>query len=241
MNVGFDYQPDFPSHLIRDECTVPIPQDKVKTAIKEQELCIIFSRYPRPGASKTRLIPYLGAEGAADLQRRMTEKVVAEAARLANQAQVHVELAMAGATQDEMEAWLGGEFSWRRQEGTDLGERMDFAFAQAFNQGVQRVVLVGADCPSICTAILAQAFAQLHHHELVLGPTSDGGYYLIGLSRPCPFLFTGISWGSDQVLAQTMAAAREARLQPMLLESFSDVDRPEDLDVLTLKLLGAQS
>jgi hypothetical protein len=212
----------------------------VKTVKKKQELCIIFSRYPRPGASKTRLIPHLGAVGAADLQRRMTEKVVAEAARLARRTQIHVELAMAGATQDEMAAWLGGEFSWRQQEGTDLGERMGFAFELAFNKGVQRVVLVGADCPSICTAILAQAFEHLHHHELVLGPTSDGGYYLIGLSRPCSFLFDGISWGSDQVLAQTMAAAREANLQSVLLESFSDVDRPEDVDALTLKLLGAQ-
>jgi len=211
---------------------VPIPQDKVKTVKKEQEICIIFSRYPRPGAVKTRLIPHLGREGAAKLQRLMTEHVVAEAGRLARQNQVQLELAMAGALPHEMEAWLGRQLSWQDQVGADLGERMTFAIAQAFRRGFQHVVLVGADCPAVSTAILAQAFEELRRKDLVLGPTRDGGYYLIGLRCPNPALFANIAWGSEQVLAQTLAAAAEAGVQPALLVGLADVDRPEDLDVL---------
>ncbi len=210
----------------------------MKTAKKEQEICIIFSRYPRPGASKTRLIPALGREGAAELQRRMTENVVDEASRLATQAPVHVELAMAGASQDEMEVWLGRHLPWQEQVGLDLGGRMAFAFAQAFGRGFERVVLVGADCPGVSTDILAQAFQELRQKELVLGPARDGGYYLMGLSRPNPSLFVNISWGSDNVLAQTMAAARKLSLQTILLANLVDVDRPQDLDGLPQALVG---
>ncbi len=208
----------------------------MKTPKKEQDLCIIFSRYPRPGSSKTRLIPYLGRQGAADLQRRMTEKLAAESAGLAGQ--VHVELAMAGAGQNEMAAWLGSQLPWQKQVGADLGERMSFAFDQGFRRGYQRVVVVGADCPAVSTAVLAQAFSALEQEELVLGPTSDGGYYLIGLRSPRPDFFENISWGSDQVLDQTLAVASKAGLQAVLLASLSDVDRPEDVEALPLALRG---
>ncbi len=217
---------------------MPIPQDKVKTTRKEQDLCIIFSRYPRPGASKTRLIPRLGPEGAARLQRWMTENVVAEAARLATTTPVQVELAMADATPDEMAAWLGRQLPWQEQVGADLGERMAFAFRQAFSQGFQRVVLVGADCPAVNTGILAQAFQELHDKDLVLGPTKDGGYYLIGLTRANPALFTDISWGSDKVFGQTMAEAQETGCKTALLARLGDVDWPEDLAELPPEMRG---
>lgn len=217
---------------------MPILQDKVKTTKKAQELCIIFSRYPRAGTSKTRLIPHLGQEGAARLQRLMTENIVAEAAHLSRKGQVQVELAMAGASQDEMVAWLGRQFAWQEQVGENLGARMSNAFAQAFKRGFQHVVLVGADCPGVSTDILAQAFQALRHHDMVLGPTTDGGYYLIGLKRFNPALFANISWGSDKVLGQTMVAASETRLQTALLARLCDVDRPEDLAALPSDLLG---
>lgn len=139
---------------------------------------------------------------------------------------------MADAGPQEMAAWLGRGVAWQPQQGADLGERMAHAFAQAFERGFQRVVLVGADCPSLDVAVLARAFQALGRHELVLGPAGDGGYYLIGLNRPCPALFSGIAWGSHQVLAQTLAAAARAALVTALLERLPDVDRPADLAAL---------
>jgi rSAM/selenodomain-associated transferase 1 len=209
---------------------VPTSQDKVKTIRQEQEICIIFSRYPRPGASKTRLIPRLGPEGAADLQRRMTEAVVAQAAGLK---EIHVELAMAGATDEEMVSWLGKHIPWQQQVGENLGERMDYAFSKAFKRGFKRVVIVGADCPQLCTDTMTQAFKELRDKEVVLGPTRDGGYYLVGLRHPAPEIFTDIAWGSDQVLAQTLAIVESTKgAQPALLTELSDVDLPEDLELL---------
>lgn len=211
----------------------------MKRAKKKQEICIIFSRYPRPGAVKTRLIPHLGREGAAELQRRMTEKVIAEAQGLASRrAPLQVELAMAGTGAPEMAAWVGQEIRWQQQVGADLGERMAFAVADAFRRGGQRVVLVGADCPGVTTDILAQAFDALDSKELVLGPSRDGGYYLIGLRSPNPLLFADIAWGSDQVLEQTLAVADQGRGQAALLACLADIDRPEDLDVLPPALSG---
>lgn len=207
-------------------------QDKVKRTKQEQEICIIFSRYPRPGSTKTRLVPQLGSEGAAALQRAMTEKVIGEARDLATRTKIHVELAISGASQDEMEAWLGGQLSWQVQVGTDLGGRMEFAFAQAFRRGFLRVVLVGADCPGVNANILDQAFQQLRDHEMVLGPTKDGGYYLIGLRRPCTSLFHEISWGSSSVFSQTLSRADEMGITSAILATLSDVDRAEDLEVL---------
>lgn len=207
-------------------------QDKVKRTKQEQESCIIFSRYPRPGSSKTRLIPHLGSEGAAALQRAMTENVIAEARDLTTRTKVHVELAISGASPAEMEAWLGGHLSWQEQVGPDLGGRMEYAFAQAFRGGFLRVVLVGADCPGVTANILDQAFQQLRDHDLVLGPTKDGGYYLIGLTQPCPLLFEDISWGSASVFSQTLSRAHEMGINSALLATLSDVDRAEDLEVL---------
>ena len=207
-------------------------QDKVKRAKQEQEICIIFSRYPRPGSSKTRLIPHLGSEGAAALQRGMTENVIAEAQDLATRTQVHVELAMTGASPAEMEAWLGGQLAWREQVGADLGSRMEYAFAQAFRGGFSRVVLVGADCPGVTSSILGQAFQHLQEKEMVLGPTKDGGYYLIGFSRPCSCLFDDMTWGSASVCEQTLSRAQGLGIKPALLKILTDVDRAEDLEVL---------
>ncbi len=214
--------------MLNGKCTVANLQDKVKITTQEQEICIIFSRYPRPGFSKTRLIPHLGSVAAADLQRRMTEAVVAQAKGLQ---QVRVELAMADAEKEEMASWLG-RLPWQQQVGEGLGERMEYAFSQAFQRGYRRVIIVGADCPKLSTKILAQAFQELHKKEMVLGPTTDGGYYLIGLRQPKPELFVNIDWGSDQVLAQTLAISDKKGIPTALLDTLPDVDVLDDLENL---------
>lgn len=210
-------------------------QHKVKRKSNQQELCLIFSRYPEPGLTKTRLIPALGGKGAAELQRWMTEKVVAEAGRLAaGRSGLSLELAISGGDERQVVAWLGSQLPCREQVGNDLGARLAFAFDQAFARGFQRVVVVGGDCPELTSDILSRAFDRLRHEEMVLGPAADGGYYLMGLRRAVPQLFQGITWGSDQVLRQTVRAARQADMEPSLLPRLIDVDRPADLAVLPI-------
>jgi rSAM/selenodomain-associated transferase 1 len=191
---------------------------------------IIFTRFPRPGKTKTRLAQVLGDEAAADCQRRMTGHIVSQGRELARQRAVDLQIHYDGATAVEMAAWLGDDLSCCSQVAGDLGQRMAASFAQGFDAGKSKIVLVGADCPGVSTAILTAAFDALAQADLVLGPALDGGYYLIGMRRPHPELFAGIDWGTARVLAQTIAGATRQKLIIRQLTSLHDIDRPEDLE-----------
>ena len=190
---------------------------------------ILFTRYPRPGQAKTRLIPALGAEGAAMLQRFMTQRAAAVLRRAARGRGIGLEVRHTGATEQEMRAWLGEAFAYRPQGGGDLGGRMNRVLGGALAEGCPQAVLVGSDLPDLRPEMLTRALDALESRDLVLGPAKDGGYYLVGLSRPAPDLFAGVDWGTDSVLDVTLARAGQAGLSYALLEELGDVDRPGDL------------
>lgn len=169
----------------------------------QQERLIVFSRWPTPGKTKTRLIPALGSLGAAELQRQMTVWTVQTARGWARSDQRQVEICHEGGSWRQMRRWLGPGLSYRRQEPGDLGYRMASAFAAAFNEGCRRAILIGTDNPSITLALLNEALLALGDNDLVLGPTLDGGYWLIGMKRPLA-VFEGAVWGTERVLAQTL-------------------------------------
>ena len=194
-----------------------------------RECLIVFTRYPEPGKTKTRLIPLLGAEGAATLQRQMTEQTLAQVKELQSERLVSATICFAGGNQQLMQNWLGTSFDYQPQGDGDLGRRMAIAFETALEAGTQRVVIIGSDCPDLNAQLMMQAFQALEQHDLVLGPARDGGYYLIGLRRLIPELFTGISWSTTEVLQQTMNIAQKLELAVASLPLLSDVDRPEDL------------
>lgn len=193
------------------------------------ECLIIFSRYPEPGKTKTRLIPALGAEGAAVLQRQMTEHTFAQVKELQGVRLVSVEVYFVGGNQHLMQRWLGTSVIYRQQAEGDLGRRMAIAFQTASEAGYERIVIIGTDCPDLNAQLMVKAFQSLEQHDLVLGPAQDGGYYLIGLRRLIPELFTGISWSTAEVLQQTTSIAQKLKLAVTFLPILSDVDRPEDL------------
>ena len=114
------------------------------------------------------------------------------------------------------------------QEGQDLGERMANAFARSFELGLDKVVLIGTDCPTLQSEHLNQAFEALTHSDLVLGPATDGGYYLIGMKRRADYLFEGINWSTAEVLSQTLAVVTAHGLHFTLLDELSDIDTQED-------------
>lgn len=193
-----------------------------------KEAIVIFSRLPRPGRSKTRLIPALGADGAATLQKEMTRQVVAWARLAADRRQARVEVCHTG-DGAEMARWLGPGQGYAPQGKGDLGARMARAFARAFAEGASRVVVIGSDIPGLTDAHLERALDALRDAPLVLGPAPDGGYHLVGLSAPLPGIFEGIAWGGREVLAHTLERAEEAGVTPVLLEPLPDLDRPQDL------------
>ncbi|UCF91448.1 MAG: TIGR04283 family arsenosugar biosynthesis glycosyltransferase [Desulfobacterales bacterium] len=201
-----------------------------------REQLIIFTRYPTPGQTKTRMIPLLGETGAAELQRQMTGHLLSNVRGLAQRRPLNVEIRFDGGNRSLMQNWLGPEFVYRRQDPGDLGRRMARALADAFDCGVDQTVLIGSDIPGITTEILQRAFEGLAQTDLVFGPANDGGYYLIGMQkaaidRALPELFSGISWGTAKVLSQTLAAVANSGLTFFLLDRLDDVDRPEDLPV----------
>ena len=114
------------------------------------------------------------------------------------------------------------------QEGQDLGERMANAFARSFESGMEKVVLIGTDCPTLQSNHLNEAFEALNHSDLVVGPATDGGYYLIGMNRRADYLFEGITWSTSQVLSQTLNVASQHGLTTTLLHEQDDIDTQED-------------
>ena len=194
---------------------------------------ILFSRYPWPGRTKTRLIPRLGAEGAAALQRAMTAHTVRTAHGVAARSGpgTRVEVRYDGTTPSRMRQWLGKRLCFQAQGEGDLGQRIERAFRDAFAGGDRRVVVIGCDSPELDTQLLNRAFRALDQTDLVIGPARDGGYYLIGLKAPAAHLWRDIAWGTERVLAQTLKAAGQIGFRHSLLPELEDVDRPEDLGV----------
>ena len=189
---------------------------------------LVFSRAPAPGKVKSRLVPVVGADSAARLYRDLVKRTMDTAARAATGP---VELWCAPTTTDE---FLRGfrkshDASLHRQRGADLGERMLRALQSALERHAF-AVLIGCDCPGLAETDLQRAASLLSRAtEVVLGPSEDGGYYLVGMRHPVVDIFTGIDWGTERVLEQTRARLRRlARTHAELVLRW-DLDRPADL------------
>ncbi len=189
---------------------------------------IVFTRFPLPGRAKTRLIPAVGPVAAADLQRQMTEQTLATARDLSNHSSTRIEIRYDGGNHQQIRRWLGEGLLLRSQSTGDLGRRLQQAAQQAWGEGSEKIVFIGTDCPAVTADHLHHAFVALNDHDLVLGPSTDGGYWLIGMCRPLP-VFDRIDWGGPDVLQQTLTLAQNQNLSYTLLETLSDIDEPDDL------------
>ncbi|MDQ7006778.1 MAG: TIGR04282 family arsenosugar biosynthesis glycosyltransferase [Acidobacteriota bacterium] len=193
------------------------------------EVLAVFCRWPEPGKVKTRLIPALGAEGAAAFQRRCIERVV-ELCRglrrpgLVTQLWITPDSAVA-----EVPGDLAGDFTVHPQGEGDLGARMARAVVRARARGARRVVVIGTDCPALDRAVIDAALDGLRRFDAVINEAEDGGYCLIGLARAIPSVFQDIAWGTEAVAAQTLERLEAAGAATLRLPPLGDVDRPEDL------------
>ena len=199
--------------------------DESPPARDQERLLLLFVRAPQLGLVKTRLAADLGPDAALQVHRELG----AAAARAARGAACRVRVAY---TPDDGEslvrAWLGDGAEMVAQGRGDLGARLDAATRDAFAAGAARVVVVGGDCPALTSAVVDEAFDRLAHADVVVGPASDGGYYLIGMIRPSPELFAGIPWSSTETCRATLAAAAGAGRRVALLAEHFDVDTAAD-------------
>jgi rSAM/selenodomain-associated transferase 1 len=190
---------------------------------------VVFAKAPQPGLAKTRLIPALGADGAARLARRMLDHALAQALH----AQVGaVELCMSPGPDDA--AWQGVELPDSVQctdqgEG-DLGARMARAVHRVTAGPLgQPVLLMGCDCPGLTAELIARAAAQLADHDAVLVPVADGGYVLLGLRADGPEIFRDMAWSTPVVAAETLRRLAAKCLSVWLGPTLHDIDEPADL------------
>jgi rSAM/selenodomain-associated transferase 1 len=131
-------------------------------------------------------------------------------------------------------------YALRPQQGNELGQRMADFFEGEFEQGSERVVLIGSDAPSLDPSHITSAFLCLEANDVVLGPATDGGYYLVGARSPLPPIFHGPEWGSARVLAQTIEQLRDTKLRLAVLPPWYDVDTVADWNLLTSHLAAVR-
>ncbi len=191
--------------------------------MNEQKL-IVFLKAPRPGFVKTRLSATLGARQACEAYRHLVETLLRQLAVLKN-----VELCFApDDAGSEIKPWAQTDWRLAAQGPGDLGRRLDRAFARTFDEGTGRVVVIGSDCPDVSPGDIQAAWTALLSHDVVLGPATDGGYWLIGLRAPQPGLFADVAWSTNGVLDETLERSRAAGLKTLLLRKLTDVDTEAD-------------
>jgi rSAM/selenodomain-associated transferase 1 len=179
---------------------------------------VLFTRYPEPGAAKTRLIPAIGAERAARLHRTLTERTV----QAVLESGLALEARVTGASLAAFAEWLG-PIAIVDQGTGDLGQRLARAGPP------YPTLFIGSDAPDLTAGLLCQAAAALAGADAVIGPAQDGGYWLLGLKRAVAGVFEDVTWGTSAVCGQTIDRLSTAGIDPVLLPALADCDRPEDL------------
>jgi rSAM/selenodomain-associated transferase 1 len=189
---------------------------------------IIFAKLPRAGEVKTRLGRSIGMEKASAVYRQFAEHTFTLADGL-HSPDIRVYIFYApGASEEEIREWVGREFVFVEQRGNTLGDRMKNAFDTTFADGATQTIIIGTDVPELNVDVIRSAYTMLSTHDIVIGPSTDGGYYLLGMNATTKDVFDGITWSVETVLHQTLAKLHSLMLSHQLLPSLSDIDTEED-------------
>ena len=190
---------------------------------------VIMTKAPEPGRSKTRLVPPLSYAEAADLARALLVDQLENLARF-DGARLFIAFTPENAA-GFFEDFITRGFTCFPQRGQSLGERMSHAFEHLFASAFEKIILIGSDLPALPLALFDQAYGLLEKSaaDVVLGPSADGGYYLVGMNRMTGIIFDGIGWSRDDVLAQTIQRLAGVGLKHELLPEWYDIDTAHDL------------
>lgn len=193
----------------------------------------VFARYWQPGACKTRLASAIGAAAASQLAREFLRLTLRQFHAAADR---HELVFTPPDRRQDFEQLAGPQWNCTAQVQGDLGARLQAYFDGAFQAGARQVVVIGSDSPTLPHIYVQQAFAALQEQTVVLGPTDDGGYYLVGTSRPVPELFEQIPWGTPQVFSTTLERLAAIQLPCVTLPCWYDIDHAADLVRLQAEL-----
>ncbi|MBN1860038.1 MAG: TIGR04282 family arsenosugar biosynthesis glycosyltransferase [Candidatus Thermoplasmatota archaeon] len=203
--------------------------------IKDQDCCILlFIKYPEKGKVKQRLLGNLNEEIVQGLYKCFVHDTLSTLQKMNGYLLICF---LPADAQEKFQQWLGSTLRFLPQRGSNLGERMKNSFISAFSEGFQRVILMGSDSPDIPIGFLQKACSELQAHDMVLGPTYDGGYYLIGFQDTAfdQKVFENIQWGTPSVYTETLKKIKKKHRRLSVLPVWSDVDTITDLKNLLIR------
>ncbi len=196
---------------------------------------IVFLKSPEEGKVKSRLAETVGEATACRLYKNFTLDLLETLEKVSGEERCALQLYFHPPGSERLIVdWLGNGYRYVPQQGKDLGERMGNAFQGCFSEGFDSALLIGSDIPDLPDRIVKEGFASLQRSDAVIGPSLDGGYYLIGFKSDTFIgeVFEGISWGTAGVLKRTMKVFRQRKAGVSILPSWRDIDTYEDLKEL---------
>jgi uncharacterized protein len=217
-----------PRGELTGETPVPLWKEtqagSVKISSMTGEKLLVFVKAPRPGIVKTRLAKSIGAGPACAAYCQIVTTLLSQLKALGTVEICYTPEDALG----EIQSWLQDGWVAAPQCDGDLGQRLHSAFERSFEAGASRIVAIGSDCPEVTARDVREAWNSLRVRDVVLGPATDGGYWLIGLRRIQPDLFRDIPWGGEDVFAETMNRIGQRGLSVQLLRPLADVDTESD-------------
>lgn len=195
--------------------------------MNNKNLLVVFVKNPVQGKAKTRLAASIGDAAALEVYKRLIAITEKETSNVVN-SDLHVYFS----TETDATLWSGKQQFV--QQGNDLGERMFDAFEHGFTLGYERIVGVGSDLPDLTAAIISQGLELLKSSDTVFGPSEDGGYYLIGMSKKITCIFENKQWSTETLLRKTLEELTSKEYSTSILETLNDIDTIEDLRASSL-------
>lgn len=192
--------------------------------MKNKRLLLIFIKNPKKGYVKTRLAETVGNDKAYQTYLKLLDYTI----EIAGQVNAKKQIWYSSFVDDE-DGYGGSDFEKKLQQGENLGSRMSRAFQKGFEDEFEKVLIIGSDCPGISKHIIEDGFKRLEQNEVVIGPSEDGGYYLIGSKQFTPEIFGEIPWSTENVYPETIRILKENKLCYSLLPTLNDIDTEEDL------------
>ena len=190
---------------------------------------IVFARLPVEGKVKTRLAKEIGDKNSAILYQVCAEHLFKEVKKVKK---YDTDLFLFYSDENEtgkIKKWVGEDFYFYPQSGENLGTKMLNAFQQIFEKKYSKVIIVGTDVPDIDSTLILNAFMELDNNDFVIGPSHDGGYYLLGMKSPANHLFSNIKWGTETVLTSTLEKLNKRKIPFKLLPELIDIDIKKDI------------
>ncbi len=196
---------------------------------ENKNVLLIFVKNPVKGYVKTRLAKTIGDSKALQIYQSLLQITHNITKEVSCDRQVWYSQSI-----EEDDLWRNNRYSKFVQQGSDLGERMQFAFYKAFRNGYKKAIIIGSDCADLSPKLIDIAFDALDNHQVVIGPSRDGGYYLLGMTRYLPNLFENKKWSHDTVYQHTVNQMRSHSISFEVLPVLNDIDMESDLHESTI-------